>query len=169
MADPMFEDMCWLLECQMATLDYYKCLKRPPKGELRRHEEIVRKALDRISHYLGDHEVPRNCPRVYDSTRALLPRVPVITEVFLQDELPVQGVATVKGQEVFFQRALKTQDRAVYRCWNLIEEEWATLRKQPMDDFDHTNLKDMFEIIMLREPIASFSHKEADWSAVEGG
>lgn len=90
---------------------------------------------------------------------------PVVTEVFLHDKLPVQGVATVKGQEVFFHRT--RQNNTVYRCWTLSKEEWNTVHTQPMNGLDQTDLVALFYIVTLRKPLISFNYSEADWSAVE--
>lgn len=63
----IFNDLCYLLECEMATLDYLRGVKRTPKHELRRHEDIVKKTLLQVRRHVFDGlVVPRHCGRVVD-------------------------------------------------------------------------------------------------------
>jgi hypothetical protein len=51
--DPLFRDrvpeaaavqlavvLAWIAECELATLEYYRCTKSAPRSQLRRHESI---------------------------------------------------------------------------------------------------------------------------------
>ena len=66
----IFQDWCWLLECEMATLGYIRDITRTAKHEISRHEKIIQEGLFQVRICLADNdglEVPRDCPRVYES------------------------------------------------------------------------------------------------------
>ena len=59
--------LAWLTECELATLEYLRGLKRPAKMELKRHEKIAKRAVDQCY----DLKVPpigllgfSGCPRL---------------------------------------------------------------------------------------------------------
>jgi hypothetical protein len=37
--------LAWATECELATIEYYRGLKHPPKNELERHEFIAKKLV----------------------------------------------------------------------------------------------------------------------------
>ncbi len=66
----LFEDFCWLLECEMATFSYIRDLKRTAQHEIARHEKIIKDGLLSVRIHLADKpdlEVPRECLRVYEN------------------------------------------------------------------------------------------------------
>ncbi|KKK82063.1 hypothetical protein LCGC14_2807130 [marine sediment metagenome] len=66
----IFEDLCWLLECEMATFSYIRDLKRTAQHEIARHEKIIKDGLLSVRIHLADKpdlEVPRECLRVYEN------------------------------------------------------------------------------------------------------
>ena len=71
-ATEIFHDLCWLLECEMATLEYLKILKRTPKHDRERHEVIVASALNKVVGYCRDYGLGINPKhgRVQDAVMA---------------------------------------------------------------------------------------------------
>lgn len=69
-AQEVFNDFCYLLECEMATLEYIRDLKRTSKREISRHEEIIRKQLVHVRVYVSKGlVVQRSNGRVYDAIK----------------------------------------------------------------------------------------------------
>lgn len=60
--------LAWATECELATVEHMKLLKRPPRGELKRHEDIAKKLV----FHCRDLNVPpyglmgRPCTRLMD-------------------------------------------------------------------------------------------------------
>lgn len=51
----MFHSLCWLLECEMATLEGLKGVKRTSKSELKRHQSIVDQMVAKVHGYCRDY------------------------------------------------------------------------------------------------------------------
>lgn len=72
-ATEIFHDLCWLLECEMATYEGAKDIKRTSKYDLKRHEGIINSALNKVIAYCRDYGFgidPRN-GRVKEAIEAL--------------------------------------------------------------------------------------------------
>jgi hypothetical protein len=54
-ATEIFCDLCWLLECEMATLEDLRERKRVAKHELKRHQRIVDQAVAKVWAYCWDY------------------------------------------------------------------------------------------------------------------
>ena len=72
-ATEIFHDLCWLLECEMATLEYIKDIKRTPKYELKRHASIIEKSVEKVWAYCRDYgfNVDSKRGRVWSAVTAL--------------------------------------------------------------------------------------------------
>lgn len=70
-AKQIFADYCYLLECEMATLEYARHLSKTAKRDIIRHEKIIRDALLKVRKYVGEgFEVDRaRCGRVYEAVQ----------------------------------------------------------------------------------------------------
>ncbi len=51
MSGDIFADLAYFTECQLATVEGLRDMKRPPKGELRRHESIAAKMVQACREY----------------------------------------------------------------------------------------------------------------------
>ena len=54
-ATEIFHDLCWLLECEIATLEGLKDVKRTAKHELKRHQSIVDQTIAKVWAYCRDY------------------------------------------------------------------------------------------------------------------
>lgn len=54
-ATEIFHDLCWLLECEMATLEDLRDRKRVAKHDLKRHNSIVDLMMAKVSAYCRDY------------------------------------------------------------------------------------------------------------------
>jgi len=54
-ATEIFHDLCWLLECEIATLEGLQGVKRTSKSELRRHQNIVDPMVSKVWSYCRDY------------------------------------------------------------------------------------------------------------------
>jgi len=68
-ATEIFHDLCWLLECEIATLEGLKGVKRTSKSELKRHQSIVDQTMAKVWAYCRDYAFGINpkCGRVQDA------------------------------------------------------------------------------------------------------
>lgn len=68
MGQQVFDDYCYLLECEMATLEFIRGIKRTPKREIERHESIIKKNLVHVRVYVSKgFTVKREHGRVYEA------------------------------------------------------------------------------------------------------
>lgn len=59
----LMQSFAYYTECQLATVEGLRGLKRPPKGELKRHESIAEKMV----RVCREHRiVPVKCPRLFE-------------------------------------------------------------------------------------------------------
>ena len=54
-ATDIFHDLCWMLECEMATLEDLKDRKRVAKHDLKRHQSIVDQMVSKVWSYCRDY------------------------------------------------------------------------------------------------------------------
>jgi hypothetical protein len=54
-ATEIFHDLCWLLECELATLEGLKDRKRVAKHDLERHSNIARTMVTKVWAYCRDY------------------------------------------------------------------------------------------------------------------
>ncbi len=54
-ATEIFHDLCWMLECQLATLEELGERKRTPKYIIERHEKIVLLGVTKVYGYCRDY------------------------------------------------------------------------------------------------------------------
>lgn len=54
-ATEIFHDLCWLLECEMATLESLKDVKRTSKRSIERHTNIVQPMVIKVWAYCRDY------------------------------------------------------------------------------------------------------------------
>jgi len=64
----LFDDYCYLLECEMATLEYISGLKKTSQREISRHKDIIRQCLRRVKrHTQTGLIIARQHGRVYQA------------------------------------------------------------------------------------------------------
>ena len=72
-ATEIFHDLCWMLECQLATLEGLKDVKRTAKREIQRHTDIAQPMVIKVWAYRRDYGFgidPRKT-RVVEAVRRL--------------------------------------------------------------------------------------------------
>jgi len=68
-ATEIFHDLCWLLECELATLEDLRDRKRVAKHDLERHQAIVDQMMVKVWAYCRDYGfgIPSKNGRVQDA------------------------------------------------------------------------------------------------------
>ena len=54
-ATEIFHDLCWMLECQLATLEEVKDVKRTSKRSIERHTDIAQPMVIKVWAYCRDY------------------------------------------------------------------------------------------------------------------